>query len=538
MAVSGKNLSDSREPACMTGETAAYSLIQKCRFGSVPGPASSLRGGPGPRGRKTDMGGMTVVQAVRDMVWGPWLTGMFLLTGIYFTVRFRGFQIFGFRRWWRATAGSLFREDGGTGEGEKKEAGKRERGRAEKTERERKRGQAASACTALAATVGTGNIAGVATAVAAGGPGAVFWMWVSAVAGMMTAYAEVYLGRKYRYQGADGRPVCGPYAYLDRGLGMKRMGLLYAWLCVLASLGMGSMVQASAVAESAAFAWDVPLPAAGLVLTILVMAVIFGGAGRISGAAVRLVPFSAAFYMGLCAVILLANAAKLPAVFEWIVRDAFSAGSAAGGMSGVLVSRAVSCGLSRGVFSNEAGLGSLAVLHGEAGDPDQSAQEREQFAREQGMWAVFEVFFDTIVSCTVTALVLLCVLGTGTDGAAGAGGYGAVLGEEAGSAAVAACFSACFGELGGALVAVSTSLFAFATIIAWYYLGRQALGYIAQKNRNVRLIALCYGFFYLNAVFFGCVARLTLVWNLSDIFNGLMAVPNLIGVLLLRREVK
>lgn len=470
---------------------------------------------------------MTVVQAVRDIVWGPWLTGMFLLAGIYFTVRFRGFQIFGFRRWWQATAGSLFREDGGTEDGEEKEAGKRER----------KRGQAASACTALAATVGTGNIAGVATALAAGGPGAVFWMWVSAAVGMMTAYAEVYLGRKYRYRGADGRPVCGPYAYLDRGLGMKRMGLLYAWLCVLASLGMGSMVQASAVAESAAFAWDVPLPAAGFVLTILVMAVIFGGAGRISGAAVRLVPFSAAFYMGLCAVILLANAAKIPAVFAWIVRDAFSVGSAAGGMSGVLVSRAVSCGLSRGVFSNEAGLGSLAVLHGEAGDPEQSAQEREQFAREQGMWAVFEVFFDTIVSCTVTALVLLCVLGTEPGGAAGTGGY-AALGEEAGSAAVAACFSACFGEPGGALVAVSTSLFAFATIIAWYYLGRQALGYIAQKNKNVRLIALCYGFFYLNAVFFGCVARLTLVWNLSDIFNGLMAVPNLIGVFLLRREVK
>ena len=181
------------------------------------------------------------------------------------------------------------------------------------------------------------------------------------------------------------------------------------------------------------------------------------------------------------------------------------------------------------MFSNEAGLGSLAVLHGEAGNPEQSG---ERFAREQGMWAIFEVFFDTIVSCTMTALVILCVDGEIISAAAG-------LDEEmAGSAWVASCFSSCFGELGGGMVSLAMSLFAFATIIAWFYLGSQALSYLTDGKPWKKSIQLCYGFFYLNAVFFGCVARLTLVWDLSDIFNGLMAVPNLIGLFLLRRQVK
>lgn len=460
-----------------------------------------------------------MIQWIRRAVWGPWLTALFLASGIYFTVRFRGFQITGISRWWRETAGSLLR-----------------------SQDEEKKSQFASACTALAATVGTGNIAGVAAAVAVGGPGAVFWMWVSAVFGMMTAYAEVYLGRKYRYKDNSGRPVCGPYAYLERGLGMRWLGLLYAAFCVLASLGMGSMVQANAVAQSAAFSASFPLPATGAVLTVLVMAVIFGGAERISAAAVSLVPASAAFYMGLCAVILLFHAGELSEAFLLIFKDAFSIESAAGGAAGVLTGRALRYGISRGVFSNEAGLGSLAVLHGEAEEPEkfrkgQSKADRtqmsgERFAREQGMWAIFEVFFDTIVSCTMTALVLLCVGGSQIPAAAGQ--------EEAmaGSAWVASCFSACFGRLGGGLVSLAMSLFAFATIIAWFYLGSQALSYLTEGKPWKRSVQLCYGFLYLNAVFFGCVARLTLVWDLSDIFNGLMAVPNLIGLFLLRRQVE
>lgn len=449
-----------------------------------------------------------MVQWIREVVWGPWLTALFLASGIYFTVRFRGFQVTGCLQWWRETVGSLFKEPGK----EKKE-------------------QFASACTALAATVGTGNIAGVAAAVAAGGPGAVFWMWISAVIGMMTAYAEVYLGRKYRYRDKKGRPVCGPYAYLERGLGMRGMACLYAAFCVLASLGMGSMVQANAVAQSAAFSVSLPLPASGAVLTLLVMAVIFGGARRISAAAVSLVPVSAAFYMGLCAAVLLFHAGELPEALLLIFKDAFSIEGAAGGAVGILTGKAVRYGISRGVFSNEAGLGSLAVLHGEAEEPEGPEAFADRFAREQGMWAVFEVFFDTIVSCTMTALVLLCVGGSQIPEA----------GQEeamAGSAWVASCFSACFGNLGGGFVSLAMSLFAFATIIAWFYLGSQALSYLTEGRPWKKSAQLCYGFFYLNAVFFGCVARLPLVWDLSDIFNGLMAVPNLIGLFLLRRQVE
>ena len=450
-----------------------------------------------------------MVQQIRGAVWGPWLVVLFLAAGIYFTVRFQGFQITGFSRWWRETAGSLARGSG-----------------------KEKKGQFASACTALAATVGTGNIAGVAAAVAAGGPGAVFWMWVSAVLGMMTAYAEVYLGRKYRYKDESGRPVCGPYAYLARGLGMRRLGLLYGAFCVLASLGMGSMVQANAVAQSAAFSAEIPLPVTGAVLTFLTMAVIFGGAKRISTAAASLVPASAAFYMGLCAVVLLFHIREIPEAFLLIFRDAFSTESAAGGAVGVMTGKAVRYGISRGVFSNEAGLGSLAVLHGEAEASEESGGFGNRFAREQGMWAIFEVFFDTIVSCTMTALVLLCVGESQTLANVGQGE------TMAGSAWVASCFSSCFGELGGGLVSLAMSLFAFATIIAWFYLGSQALGYLTEGKPWKKSAQLCYGFFYLNAVFFGCVARLTLVWDLSDIFNGLMAVPNLIGLFLLRRQVE
>ena len=254
--------------------------------------------------------------------------------------------------------------------------------------------------------------------------------------------------------------------------------------------------------------------------------------GRISAAAVSLVPVSAGFYMGLCAVILLFHAKELPGAFLLIVKDAFSAESAAGGAAGVLTGRAVRYGISRGVFSNEAGLGSLAVLHGEAEAPEEFERSGNPFAREQGMWAVFEVFFDTIVSCTMTALVLLCVGGSRTPADVGQGE------AMAGSAWVASCFSSCFGELGGGLVSLAMSLFAFATIIAWFYLGSQALSYLTEGKPWKKSVQLCYGFFYLNAVFFGCVARLTLVWDLSDIFNGLMAVPNLIGLFLLRRQVE
>lgn len=446
-------------------------------------------------------GEMENVRVIHDLVWGPWLLVLFLGTGIFYTFKMRGFQIFHLRYWWKATVGTL----GGGGEEAKS--------------------QMATACTALAATVGTGNIAGVATAIAAGGPGAVFWMWVSAFVGMAAAYGETYLGIQYRYRGADGQYICGPFVYLERGLKSRKMGLVYAFFCVLASLGMGSMVQANSISDSFTYAFSLPPLITGLAVTLLTMAVIFGGIGRISEAASRLVPFSACLYMVLCGIVIFSCYDRVPGVFAEIVKEAFNVKSAAGGAAGYGMTKALSYGVARGVFSNEAGLGSLAVLHGSAGTTT---------AGEQGMWAIFEVFFDTIISCTLTALVILCI--AGKSGAAGTLFYAD--GQTDGSAMIAACFSQCFGAAGGYLTAVSMALFAFATIIAWFYLGRQAVAYLTEHSGAGRIFLFFYGFVYLNAVFFGCVAKLQLVWNLSDVFNGLMAVPNLVGILLLSKEVK
>ena len=444
---------------------------------------------------------MESVKVIHDLVWGPWLLLLFLGTGIFYTFKLKGFQIFHFRYWWKSTAGTLGNRD------------------------DEAKSQIATACTALAATVGTGNIAGVATAIAAGGPGAVFWMWVSAFVGMAAAYGETYLGIRYRYRGTDGQYICGPFVYLEQGLKSRGIGLLYAFFCVLASLGMGSMVQANSISDSFTYAFSLPPLITGLAVTVLTMAVVFGGIGRISEAASRLVPFSACLYMFLCGIVIFSCYDKVPGVFSEIVREAFNFKSAAGGAAGYGMSKAMRYGVARGVFSNEAGLGSLAVLHGAAG---------ETTAEEQGMWAIFEVFFDTIISCTLTALVILCI--AGKSGAAGGMFYAD--GQTDGSAMIAACFSQCFGAAGGYLTAISMALFAFATIIAWFYLGRQAVAYLTEHTGAGKVFLCFYGFVYLNAVFFGCVAKLELVWNLSDVFNGLMAVPNLIGILLLSREVK
>lgn len=443
---------------------------------------------------------MALAEQVRNFVWGPWLLLLFLGTGIFFTFLLGGFQFLRIGSWWKRTVGTVMGGEKGAGS------------------------QFATACTALAATVGTGNIAGVATAMAAGGPGAIFWMWVSAFLGMATAYAETYLGLKYRYRGGGGQYVSGPFVYLERGLHSKKLGLTYAFFCVTASLGMGSMVQANSIAESFSYSFSFPPFLCGIIVTVLAAAVVLGGIKRISETATKLVPISAGLYLFLCGTVILAFYNEIPAAFTAIFKDAFSFKSAASGAAGYGISRAVQLGIARGVFSNEAGLGSLAVLHGAAEDTT---------PEEQGLWAVFEVFFDTIISCTLTALVILCVAGSSLWGA------GAVdAGLPEGSGLLAYCFSQCFGNAGGYLTAAAMALFAFATIIAWFYLGRQAAVYLSEGKKWSGVFLGLYELLYLNAVFFGCVAKLELVWNISDVFNGLMAVPNLIGILLMAKEVK
>lgn len=463
------------------------------------------------------------LEMIHSAVWGPWTLILFLGTGLYFTLRSGCFQIRGFRTWWAKTAGGWQRQD--------------------ENEAFHKITQFQSACTALAATIGTGNIVGVATALTAGGPGALFWMWISAGIGMMTAYAETWLGIRYRYCREDGSWMCGPMVYMDRGIGCTLLGKIYAALIVLVSLGMGSMVQANSLSE-AVRSWVSPMIdnlgmihmgeresvglidgrfAIGCMLVIVIGYILIGGINRITRVTERLIPVSAGIYLLFSLAVILSCCQQLPRIFIMIFQDAWRPAAAGGGLAGFLLSSSVRFGLSRGVFSNEAGLGSLAILHGSA---------EKTTSEEQGMWAMFEVFFDTIVFCTMTALVILCVTNR----------EGAPLGYD-GAELTAWCFSQRLGGMGKAFVAGSLVVFAFATIIAWYYLGEQAVEYLTgekiPRGGNLgRGKRNYYLFLYLAAVFFGCIGRVDVIWLVSDIWNGLLAFPNLLALWMLAGEVK
>lgn len=432
-----------------------------------------------------------MLELIHKAVWGPWLMVLFLGVGTLYTVRSGFFQLRGLKVWWQATAGSF----GKTG-----------------------KEQVKTACTALAATVGTGNITGVATAVAAGGPGALFWMWVSAAAGMMTAYGEVYLGIQSRYALPEGGIACGPYVYLERMAGQRGISLVYAFLCVVGSLGMGSMVQANSLAETVSYSFGIPAAAAAALLCLAAGLVIGGGRKRIGEAAAGLIPFSAGLYMAFSIAVLILCREQLPDAVRSVFREAFTLPAALGGAAGSGISGAVRYGLARGVFSNEAGLGSMAILHGDSPGQD---------ARLQGMWAMFEVFFDTIVVCTLTGLVILCCGGGGEPAPEGA-------------ALASWCFQKHLGNAGGYAVSLSMILFAFATIIAWYYLGSQALLFLIGRLgwKNGKNAAALYRFLYLGAVCMGCVAAMEKVWLFSDIVNGLLSLPNLLALVLLVRRVE
>ena len=454
------------------------------------------------------------LQLLHEIVWGPWTIFLFLGTGLFFTVKSGGFQIRKLPYWWKKTVGSL-----GNGSVSSFQI----------------------SCTALAATIGTGNIVGVATALTAGGPGAVFWFWISAFIGMATAYAETSLGQKYRYRRPDGAWQCGPMVSMERSLGCRSMGLIYALFAVLASLGMGSMVQANAVSETLCYEAGMKQEIAALLVTALTAAVVWGGIRRISRMTTWFVPLSAGIYFFFSVWVLVVCRRSIPVVLRQILKEAWTPGAAGGGIAGFLFSRSVRVGLARGVFSNEAGLGTLAVLHGAAEDTT---------PEEQGMWAMFEVFFDTIVICTLTALVILCV---GRECALMAGGeevwrmaaaHAATVGGQTlpagldGAALTSFCFTKILGSFGGFLVSASMAAFAFATIVGWYYIGRQMFSYLAEYLCPGASTEYLYTILYLLAVWLGCICRLELVWLVSDLVNGLMAYPNLLTLWLLADHIQ
>ena len=441
------------------------------------------------------------LQLLHEIVWGPWTIFLFLGTGLFFTVKSGGFQIRKLPYWWKKTVGSL-----GNGSVSSFQ----------------------TSCTALAATIGTGNIVGVATALTAGGPGAVFWLWISAFIGMATAYAETSLGQKYRYRRPDGAWQCGPMVSMERGLGCRSMGLIYALFAVLASQGMGCMVQANAVSETLCYEAGMKQEIAAVLVTTLTAAVVWGGIRRISRMTSWFVPLSAGIYFFFSVWVLVVCRRSIPVVLGQILKEAWTPGAAGGGIAGFLFSRSVRFGLARGVFSNEAGLGTLAVLHGAAEDTT---------PEEQGMWAMFEVFVDTIVICTLTALVILCVERECALMAGGEEVWRIAAGLD-GAALTSFCFTKILGSFGGFLVSASMAAFAFATIVGWYYIGRQMFSYLAEYLCPGVNTEYLYTILYLLAVWLGCICRLELVWIVSDLVNGLMAYPNLLSLWLLAEHVQ
>lgn len=438
---------------------------------------------------------ITVINSkIHGLVWGVPMLVLILGTGIYMSVRTGFFQFTRLKLVFNQTLFAIFKKKSVT-----------------KTKDKEAITQFQALSTALAATIGTGNIAGVATAISMGGPGAVFWMWVSAFFGMMTSYAENVLGIYFRRKNPKGEWSGGPMYYLEHGVGSKTLAVLFALFCALASFGIGNITQVNSISSALKESFGIPALATGIGLAVLVALIVVGGIKRIGQTTEKLVPFMALMYIvGAIAVILL-NIHAVPGVFKLIFRDAFGLNAVAGGVSGAVMKHMVTMGLKRGVFSNEAGLGSAVMVN--------SASNVKEPA-VQGMWGIFEVFVDTIVVCTLTALVILSTGVVGTIGSSGAVLDGVPL--------VSAAFSHGFGQLAGKFVSVAILLFAFSTVLGWSYYGEKAVEYLLGSRAVIG-----YKVLFVLVVVLGATMDLTLVWSIADTLNGLMAIPNLIGVLLL-----
>ncbi len=432
----------------------------------------------------------SLLAKLSQIVWGPPMLVLLVGTGIVLTVRLRGLQ---FRRLGEALRLALT------------PAGRR-------SDQPGDISHFQSLMTALSATIGTGNIIGVATAITVGGPGALFWMWVTALVGMATKYAEAILAVRYRVVDAKGEMAGGPMYYLERGLGQKWLGVLFAIFGALAGFGIGNMVQANAVAENLHQAFGVDYRWTGLVLAVLTGLVILGGVKRIGKFTGVLVPVMAVGYVLGCLVILALHVTAIPAALWLVVHDAFTGTAATGGFVGATLMIAIQKGVSRGVFSNESGLGSAPIA---------AAAARTSHPGEQALVSMTGTFIDTIIVCTMTGLVLI-VTGVWNEGTGAA-------------QAVQHAFNAGLpGRWGGILLTFGIVTFAYSTVIGWAYYGEKCAEYLF----GIRAV-LPYRWLWVIAVgvggaakaWSGAAAEFDLFWNLADVLNALMAVPNLIGLL-------
>lgn len=417
-----------------------------------------------------------LLERAGELIWGPWTAGAVLAAGIWLSFRTGWPQILGFRKWWKTTAGSFLRSSRGGGISPFQ-----------------------SATAALAGSLGTGNIIGVAAAISVGGAGAVFWMWAAAVPGMATAYAENVMGIRHRRRQPDGRWLGGPMMYMRGIPGMKRLAAVWAGICALAGLCLGNLVQVNSIALSAQEAWSVPPLLTGLLIAAAAAPAVLGGARSVTRLTEKLVPVMAGVYILACLAVIALHLPRLPCAFVRIFREAFCPQAVGGGMLGAMLT-----GIRRGVFTHEAGMGTSVLIHCTA---DTSSPE------EQGYWSIFEVFTDTVVMCSLTALAILV---SGADQLA------------SGAAMTAAAFRSLLGGYAESFSAAATLLFAFATVVGWSCCGERAFACLFGERAT-----LLYRLVYVALTVPGCLMNASAVWAASDILNALLMLPNLAAVIYL-----
>ena len=464
---------------------------------------------------------------VNSFVWtkvGVWLL---IAVGLIMTVLTKCFQVSHLGHWMKKTVGNLFEKKVRSHTNEKASIS-----------------QFQALCTALAATVGVGNIAGVAGAIVTGGPGAVFWMWVAAFLGMMTNYSENILGIYYRRKNKAGEWSGGAMYYLQDGLGAKKhmkhvgkiLAILFAIFAVLASFGIGNMGQVNKIVLNFTSAFDIPALSGvvlygegdstitlyhlilGLVIMIIVGIVVIGGIKRIANVAEKIIPFMVIIYIIGSFVVIFSNITVIGDAFSAIFSMAFTKQAAWGGAAGVALKEIITMGCKRGVFSNEAGLGSSVMVHSNSNVVEPV---------KQGLWGIFEVFADTIIICTLTALTILTsgVIDLKT-GATAAGGDATLVAEAFNSV-----FKVGDVDLGKMFIALAILLFAFTTVLGWSHYGTKAVEYLSGSKAEI--VTKIYKSIFVVSIMFGAMMTSTIAWDISDTFNGMMMLPNLIGVLAL-----
>ncbi len=423
-----------------------------------------------------------IIGKIGAFAWGPPMLILLVGTGCWLTFALRGLQ---FTKLWHALYLALVK-------------------RKEETDQPGDITHFQALMTALSATVGTGNIAGVATAIAIGGPGALFWMWITGLVGMATKYAEAVLAVKYRVVDENGEMSGGPMYYISKGLNLPWLGAIVAVFASVAAFGIGNMVQSNSVADAVQATFSVPTWMTGVALMIFTALVVLGGIKSIGRVTSVLVPIMIVFYMGAALFIILMNIGGVPAALVFIVKQAFNPTAATGGFAGATIMLAIRMGVARGVFSNESGLGSAPIA---------AAAAQTKSPITQALVSMTQTFIDTLIVCTMTGLVLILT------GAWSNGQNGAELTTTAFAVGM---------PMGNYIVTLGLVLFAYSTILGWCYYGEKSIEYLF----GVRSV-MPYRIVFVLFVGVGAVAKLSIVWNISDALNGLMAIPNLIGLIML-----